>query len=282
MSTVRNIERRMFIRRQLDRDLQTAGTAAAPTAREWGVDWNGIWAGYMVWVGVEVVLLSLVLGIGFSSVNPLLASSWAGMGRGVVIWAVIVTLISTFIGAWVAGRTPAATRRRGIAKGVTLWGLIVLSVIMVVGWAAGRATMVAAGAAGAVGTAAPAAMQTGITQLQGVLQSNGINVTRAQTAEIATRLAGGDQAGAADALSRDAGISTTQATTILNQVTAGPSSAAAGMGQRAAGAVKQGGVSATWGMFWLSLITLGCAVAGGAAGGSGMSLKRATRLAPAA
>ncbi|MGH8378664.1 MAG: hypothetical protein ACRER7_06895, partial [Gammaproteobacteria bacterium] len=86
MSTVRNIERRMFIRRQTDRDIQNQGAgvaggagvgatamAAGAGAHGWrlaSIEWNGIWAGFMVWIGVETLLMFLVLGIGFSRVNP--------------------------------------------------------------------------------------------------------------------------------------------------------------------------------------------------------------------
>lgn len=279
MSTVRNIERRMFIRRQADRDVQTGGAAAAaPRAREWGVEWNGIWTGYMVWAGVEAILLFLVLGIGFSSLNPLRASSWAGVGRGVVIWIAIMTFIATFIGSWVAGRTPPATKHHGIAKGITLWGMIVITTVLLVGWIAGQAVQVASGAVSGVASAAPTAATTGISTLQGALQSHGINLSRAQTTDIATRMAAGDRTGAASTLSRDAGISNAQANDILSSVQSGPVGALGGAasqaGTAAGRAVKQGGGSMAWGLFWISLITLGCAIGGGATGGGGLKRVR--------
>lgn len=285
MSTVRNIERRMFIRRQADRDLQTAG-AQAPRQHERGVEWNGIWSGYLVWAGVEAILLFLVLGIGFSSLNPLRASSWAGVGKGVVIWAAIMTFIATYIGSWVAGRTPhTTTKRHGIAKAITLWGMIVLSAVLIVGWVASQAVTAAAGAASAIGSAAPAVTTTAITDLQGVLQTNGITITRAQTADIATRMAAGNTTQAATVLSRDAGIPVSRATTILGQVPAAPAAGVGtAVGSTAARTAKHAGGSLAWGMFWIALITLGCAIGGGATGGGGggFNLKRQPRPSPAA
>lgn len=276
MSTIRNIERRMFIRRQTDRDLAGSASAgvAAPRPGHRALEWNGIWAGYLIWAGVEVILLGLVLGIGFSSLNPLRASSWAGVGRGVVIWAAIVTFIATYIGSWVAGRTPMTTKGHGIAKGIVLWGMIMLSMVLIVGWVAGQAVNVAAGAASGITSAAPTAANTGITALQGALQSNGITLPRAQVADIGARLAAGDRTGAATTLSTDANIPPARATSIIEQVggggAAGPLSQA---GSAAGRAARTGGSSLSWGIFWTALITLGCAIGGGATGGGGGGLR---------
>lgn len=274
MGTVRNIERRMFVRRQQDRDLQAGTGQAAAKEGVRGLEWNGIWTGYLVWVGCEAILGFLILWIAFSNVNPLHAGSWVGVGGATVIWLAIITFISTYIGAWVAGRTPPGTKSHGIAKSLPLWGLIMLTVFLIVGFVASQAVTVAAGGVAAAGNAAPAATTATITQFRGALQSEGATVTQAEAAHIGAQMAAGNSAGAAATLSHDAGIPLAQAQTTLTRVQAGPAGQLAGIasnvGAAAATGAKHVGGSLAEGMFWIALITLGCAIGGGATGGGGL------------
>lgn len=274
MSTVRSIERRLYVRRQADRDLTSqAQFAGGEIPRH--MEWNGIWTGYMTFVGVGVLLLSFVWAIGFSSLNPLRASSWAGVGTGAVVWSVIVLLIATYLGCWVAARTPRTTKKHGMMKAITLWGLILLTVMFVVGWAGSTVVTAAGSMAGSAATA----LNTNRTQsVQGVLQSNGINVTPAQATNISNQLIAGDRAGAATTLANDAGISSARATTILDQASTPVAGAATAAGQ----AVKHGGGSLAWGLFWIALIGLGVALLAGATGGGGlMNFRRRATPQPA-
>ncbi|MGH9394702.1 MAG: hypothetical protein ACRD1E_11075, partial [Terriglobales bacterium] len=133
MSTVRSIERRLYVRRQLDRDLASqAAVGGGEIPRH--MDWNGVWTGYMTFAGVSILLLSFVFGVGFSSLNPLESSSWSGVGTGTMAWSVVMILIATFLGAWVAGRTPRTSKKHGMMRGITLWGMILLTVLVVAGW----------------------------------------------------------------------------------------------------------------------------------------------------
>lgn len=266
MSTVRSIERRLYVRRQMDRDMAAqAAVAGGEVPRH--MEWNGIWTGYMTFAGVAILLLSFVFGVGFSSLDPFARSSWASVGRGTMIWSAIVVLIATFLGCWVAGRTPRTTKRHGMMRGITLWGMILLSVLLLVG---SIATTAVAATSNVAGSALSTAPQTGVSALQGVLQTNGINITQAQTATIATQLAAGDRTGAAATLATDANITDARANQILGQVAA----PAAGAASEAGRAVKTGGGSLSWGVFWIALIGLGCALAGGSIGGGGLNLRR--------
>ncbi|HVB41044.1 MAG TPA: hypothetical protein VNE83_09100 [Terriglobales bacterium] len=266
MSTVRSIERRLYVRRQMDRDMAaTAAVAGGEVPQH--MEWSGIWTGYMTFAGVAILLLSFVFGIGFSSLNPYQRASWTGVGSGTMIWSGIAILIATFLGAWVSGRTPRTSRRHGMMRGVTLWGLILLSLLLVAGSMAGSAVAAGTTVAGSALSAAPAA---GVSALMGVLQSNGINVTQQQAAAISTRLVAGDRAGATAALASDANISNARADTVLGQVV----EPAAGAVTTAGEAVKVGGTSISWGIFWIALIGLGCAVLGGGMGGSSLMPRR--------
>lgn len=270
MSTVRSIERRLYVRRQLDRDLASqAAVAGGEVPRH--MEWNGVWTGYMTFAGAGVLLLSFVFGVGFSSLNPLEASSWSGVGTGTSAWSAVALLISLFLGAWVSGRTPRTTKRHGMMRGVTLWGMVLITAVLIVGWAAGTAVQATSGlASGAVS----AVSGNRAASIQGVLQSNGINITNAQATAISSQLMTGDKAGAASTLASDANISTTRASDILGQVTTPVTGAATMAGQ----AVKQGAGSLSWGMFWIALIGLGVALLGGAVGGGGLDIRRPLHL----
>lgn len=262
MSTVRSIERRLYVRRQMDRDLaSTAAVAGGEVPRH--MEWNGIWTGYMTFAGVTILLLSFVFGVGFSSVNPFQRSSWADVGQATMVWSAIVILIATLLGSWVAGRTPRTSQRHGMMRGVTLWGLILLTLLFVAGSVAGSAAAAATTVAGPALSAAPA---TGVSALMGVLQSNDINITQPQAAAISTQLVAGDRTGAASALAADANIPAERAGTVLGQVT----EPAAGEATAAGEAAKTGGSSISWGVFWIALIGLGCALLGGAMGGGNL------------
>lgn len=227
------------------------------------MDWGGIWAGYMTFAGVGILLLALVFGIGFSTLQAGSAASWAGVGAGTLVWSVVVLLIAMFLGAWVAGRTPCSTRRHGMMRGVTLWGLILVSDLLLFGWITGTALRAASGAAS---QALNTATNDSAGQVTTVLQTNGItNVSPTQAATISSLLLSGDRDGAANTLAQAANLSTTRADAILGQVSA-PVGAAA---SRAGTAVRAGGRTLSWGLFWISLIGLGCALLGGAVGGGG-------------
>lgn len=269
MSTVRSIERRLYVRRQSDRDLGSqVATSGTEVPRH--MDWNGVWTGYMAFVGFSVLLLAFVFGVGFSSLNPLAGSSWAGAGTGTLVWSGIVGLIALFIGAWVAGRTPHTTRQHGMMRGVMLWGLAMLSTLLLVGWLAGTALAATTGVAGA---ALGSASNISAGRVTSVLQQNGITgVTADQASTISSQLMAGDQSGAASSLANEANISTDRANTILGQVGAPVAGAASTAGR----AVQHGGASLSWGLFWMALIGLGVSLLGGAMGGGGVDLRRST------
>jgi len=268
MSTVRSIERRLYVRRQADRDIASqVAVAGGEVPRH--MEWNGIWTGYMVFAGVGILLLSFVLGIGFSSLNPLNASSWRSVGGGTLGWAVVMLLISVFLGAWVAGRTPRTTKKHGMMRGVTLWGMVLVTCLLAIGWVAGTAVSAAGSVASSV---APVATSNG-ANVQAVLQRNGITITNAQATSISNQMMAGDQNAAATALAADAGIPVARANTILGEV----NSPVAGAAQGAGTATKNVGGNLSWGLFWISLIGLGVALLGGAVGGGGVSLRRSHR-----
>ena len=275
MGTVRSIERRMYVRRQADREMQ-AGHGLAVAEVPGHFSWSGIWGGYLTFIGFGSLFLFFVLGIGFSSVSPLNVSSWQSVGSGVAVWSVIVLLIATFIGAWQSARGPKApTRREGIKRAVVLWGLIMATTLLVFGWMAGKAVTAAASAAGGAASAVAPTVQTAApATVMSTLQRNGITITQAQATTISTDLTTGNRTGAATTLSQAAGISTARANTLLDQITAPVTGEARTAGRTAARGAAAGGGTIAWGAFWLSLIGLGVAILGGAIGSGGVAFRR--------
>jgi hypothetical protein len=267
MSTVRSIERRLYVRRQQDRDLvsqMATGTGEVPRHMEW----NGIWSGYLTFIGFAVLFMSFVWGVGFSSLNPMRASSWSSVGGGVLGWSVVMLLIAMFIGAWVAGRTPRTSKRHGMMRGIVLWGMIMATILFIAGSIAGTAVS-------AVGSMAGPALSSVAhgrgAAIQGTLNANGITITPAQATTISNQMMAGNRAGAASMLAADANISTARANTLLGQVPPAPT---AGAASSAGSAVKHGASGAAWGLFVLALIGLGCVLLGGAIGGGGIGRRQ--------
>lgn len=270
MSTVRSIERRMFVRRQADRELEAARVAVPAIGAADRLPWGGIWAGYVVFVGVATLLLFLVMGIGFSNVNPLNASSWATVGGGIATWSVIVLLVATFFGGWVAARRPRSTRGDAMTRAVVLWGLIMLSTLLITGWMAGKAVTIAGSAASTIGATIQRAAPATITS---TLQQNGVTITEAQATAISARLGAGDRQGAANTLAQAGGISNDRAQTLINQIAGPIQQQAQTAGRQAAQGAAQGGGAVTWAGFWLALLSLGAALLGALASG-GTLMKR--------
>jgi hypothetical protein len=143
------------------------------------VSWGAIFAGVLTSLGIWVLLYSLGLAIGLSSVDPADPGSAKGAGIGTGVWGLIAPLIALFAGGVVASRSAGIMDRTGGAiHGVVLWSLTTLAGMAVLGMvlsslvsgvaSAGKA------AAGAVGGVASSAANNQ-DKLQGAAQSFGLN-----------------------------------------------------------------------------------------------------------
>jgi hypothetical protein len=273
-SAVRSIERRIFVRRQSDR--QTPTEAGKPRLLVEHIEWGGIWAGYAVSIGLAVLLTFLVLAIGLTSVNPMDVRSWISVAGGAAVWSAIVVLISIFIGAIVAGRTPASSRQYGVLRGVTLWGLLMLTAVIGFAWLATRMAPMAAQMARempSVGAGTLPAPQMLHSNVESALLSNNIRLSNGQIDDIAARLNAGDRVDASSTLANAAHISTNRADAILNQVAPPTTTTSqlqpAGPQQLARGAATSA-KTAAWAGFWMALLMLCVSVVGGAIGGGAL------------
>jgi hypothetical protein len=104
------------------------------------VSWSALFAGAVVALSTFLLLSVLGAAIGLSVNDP----GADGLGWGATIWAVVTTLISLFLGGWLATQcTAGENTTEGIMYGVIHWGLVfaILAFLTTSGLAAGFNTM---------------------------------------------------------------------------------------------------------------------------------------------
>lgn len=120
-----------------------------------GAPWGAIWAGVFSFMAIWSVFGLLGAAI-FSSAGNMAHPS-TGIGWGMGIWSVVLTMIAMFVGGRVTARLSGAwTRSEGAIAGMTMFGLAVVSTLLIVvltGAASGNAA--AAGAPYLIGVISP-------------------------------------------------------------------------------------------------------------------------------
>ncbi|MBN9688027.1 MULTISPECIES: hypothetical protein [unclassified Corallococcus] len=145
---------------------ERAGIIPAVPGSAYKLSWGAIFGGTFVALGVWILLYTLGLALGLSSVNPADASSAKSAGIFTGIWSVIVPLVALFVGGVVAARSAGIVDKAGGAMhGAVLWGLTTLLGVMLVGMlvsnVVGAVFNVGKAAVGAGGTAAVGAVAGG-------------------------------------------------------------------------------------------------------------------------
>jgi len=143
------------------------------------ISWGAILGGTFVALGVWILLYSLGLALGLSSVDPNDPGSAKSAGIGTGIWSLIAPLIALFAGGVVASRTAGVLDKMGGAlHGAVLWGLTTLVGVIVMGMALssllGAVFSVGKTAVGATGAAIAGAASQG-DQVGKVASSFGLN-----------------------------------------------------------------------------------------------------------
>jgi len=101
------------------------------------VSWGAILAGTVVAMVVQIALALLGLGIGMGVMAPN-ADAMTGLGIGAGIWLIISTLISLYIGGFVAARLAGLpSKPDGVLNGIVVWALATLLSIYLATSAAG-------------------------------------------------------------------------------------------------------------------------------------------------
>lgn len=99
----------------------TVGTTGMYRMR---TDWGAIWAGMFSFIAIWSVFGSLGLAIFASAATPSANHPVTGMGWGMGIWAIVLTIIAMYVGGRVTGHLAGLTRRQdGMLHGQIMFGL---------------------------------------------------------------------------------------------------------------------------------------------------------------
>ncbi|CAM4251423.1 hypothetical protein [Corallococcus exiguus] len=146
---------------------ERAGIIPAVPGSAYKLSWGAIFGGTFVALGVWILLYTLGLALGLSSVNPADASSAKSAGIFTGIWSVLVPLVALFVGGLVAARSAGIVDKAGGAlHGAVLWGLTTLAGVIVMG-------MVLSSVLGAVFNVGKSAVSAGGSAAVGAVTGGG-------------------------------------------------------------------------------------------------------------
>lgn len=145
------------------------------------ISWSAVFAGVLIAIVTQMLLTLLGLGIGLGTIDPTEEQNpTAGLGIGSAIWYIISSLLSLYLGGWVAGRLASAPRLfDGVIHGVLTWSLVTLLTIYflttTIGSIIGGAGRLVGGIVKTAGSAAASAGPGLGNMVQDQLKANGIN-----------------------------------------------------------------------------------------------------------
>ena len=142
------------------------GVIGASAGTPFKLSWGAILGGTVLALGVLILLYSLGLALGLSSVDPSNPSSARSAGIGTGIWGLIAPLIALFIGGFLAARTAGVVDKGGGAMhGAVMWGLTTIAGVVLMGMLVstivGTAVKATTGVVGATGAAVAGAASQG-------------------------------------------------------------------------------------------------------------------------
>lgn len=139
------------------------------------VSWGAIIAGLVFALVTQFVLSLLGVAIGASTFEPYNAENQAkGFGIGAAIWVGLSSIISIFVGAWVAGRLSGGPRKTdGMLHGLATWGATTLLTLFLLTTAVG--TLIG-GTASLLGKAVTSGAKTADNTTGGDLKQQAMNM----------------------------------------------------------------------------------------------------------
>ncbi|MBI3805469.1 MAG: hypothetical protein HY282_17105 [Nitrospirae bacterium] len=210
------------------------------------VGWGAVLAGFFIATVVQILLNSLGVAIGLSALGANTDTSGTTLGVGAGIWTIIASMVSVFIGAWVAGRYVSILERgEGPLQGVLVWALSLIFVLWIgttgiASLLSGATSVVGQGVQGATQGAASQMGQSGTPDQMG--RGGGSQQGMGQQ--------GTSQQGTSDQL----GLSGTHTEQMKQQA------------QQAAQKGAKYGAAAAWWFFGTAFLSLGAAIWGGQVG----------------
>jgi hypothetical protein len=171
-----------------DRDVRevfesTPATLAAPAALK-RMSWGAIFAGVTVVIAIQLLLNLLGAGVGAATINPQQGQQPGhGLAVGAAIWFVISTIISLFLGGWVAGRLAGIPNKRdGALHGFVTWALASLVLVYMLSTAVGGLLGGAASVLGQTASLAGKGAQAASPAVTNVLaQATGVTPEQVQS-----------------------------------------------------------------------------------------------------
>lgn len=98
-----------------------------------GVDWGAIWAGVFTFAAIWSVFEMLGVAIFASTANASSTHAVSGMGLGLDIWTIVLTIIAMYVAGIETGRLAAVTTRRdGTVHGMAMFGLSMVAALVFV------------------------------------------------------------------------------------------------------------------------------------------------------
>lgn len=190
MDDRRVAERRERIAAVADAFESRRGALALPFSSRRGISWSSILAGVTAAIAVQLLLNLFGLGVGAATINPQQGQQPGhGLALGVAIWFVVSTIVSLFVGGWVAGRLSGISDQEdGALHGFVTWALASLVLFYLLSTAVGG---LLGGAASVVGQTASLAARgaQAVTPAATNLISQATGVTPAQVQSEAGDLA---------------------------------------------------------------------------------------------
>jgi hypothetical protein len=101
------------------------------------ISWGAIFAGAIIALATQLVLTLIGTAVGLATLNPATGENPSGttLGIGAGVWLVISSLVSLFLGGYVAGRLGGTFN--GWLHGLATWATVTMLTILLLTTAAG-------------------------------------------------------------------------------------------------------------------------------------------------
>ena len=111
------------------------------------ISWGAIFAGAIIALATQLVLTLIGTAVGLATLNPATGQNPSGttLGIGAGVWLVISSLVSLFLGGYIAGRL--AGTFNGWLHGLATWAVVTMLTILLLTTAAGGLIGTASGLA---------------------------------------------------------------------------------------------------------------------------------------
>lgn len=237
------------------------------------IRWGAVFAGLVSGLASYMLLTLLGVAIGMSAVDPQAAEPVGAVPAATGIWTGISLLISSFIGAYVAGQMSGLARLAdGMLHGFVSWGattlLFATLTVTALGSILGGTFQILSQGLQTSTTAAASGSGNVMDRVTSIITGGerGGDMSPESLGAVKERLAVGDREGAIDIMVNNMGFTPDRAQTVVDQIgpLLGPQGEeqAAETGAKAADALS----AASWWMFIGLLLSLALGVWGGGVG----------------